>query len=83
MANILSELKFTRSHLAFYERKVSFSLISPIIFSLGLIYLLSSLHRFFQVFDNKTLFSSSGKISSVTLFDVKHIAPESTKYVLE
>ncbi len=30
--NILSMLKFAGSHLAFYERKVSFSLISPIIF---------------------------------------------------
>ncbi len=30
--NILSTLKFTGSHLAFYEWKVSFSLISPIIF---------------------------------------------------
>jgi hypothetical protein len=35
MLNILSPLKFTGSHLAFYEWKVSFSLISLIIFSLG------------------------------------------------
>ncbi len=33
--NILSALKFTGSHLAFYDWKVNFSLISPIIFSLG------------------------------------------------
>ncbi len=33
--NILSVLKFVGSHLVFYEWKVSFSLISPIIFSLG------------------------------------------------
>ncbi len=32
MLNILSMLKFTGSHLAFYEWKVSFYLISPIIF---------------------------------------------------
>ncbi len=31
--NILRALKFVGSHLAFYEWKVSFSLISPIIFS--------------------------------------------------
>ncbi len=33
--NVLSALKFAGSHLAFYERKVSFSLISRRIFSLG------------------------------------------------
>ncbi len=33
--NILSALKFTGSHLALYDWQVSFSLISPIIFSLG------------------------------------------------
>ncbi len=33
--NILSALKFAGSHLALYEWKVSFSLISPRIFSLG------------------------------------------------
>ncbi len=33
--NILRALKFAGSHLAFYEWKVSFRLISPIIFSLG------------------------------------------------
>jgi hypothetical protein len=33
--NILSALKFTGSHLAFYDSKVSFSLISPINSSLG------------------------------------------------
>ncbi len=32
MLNILSTLKFTGSNLTFYEWKVSFSLISPIIF---------------------------------------------------
>ncbi len=32
--NILSVLKLRGSHLAFYERKVSFSLISLMIFSL-------------------------------------------------
>ncbi len=33
--NILSALTFTGSHFAFYDWKVSFSPISPIIFSLG------------------------------------------------
>ncbi len=33
MLNILSALKFAGSYLAFYEWKVSFSLISPMIFS--------------------------------------------------
>ncbi len=33
--NILNALKFKGSHLGFYEWKASFSLISPIIFSLG------------------------------------------------
>ncbi len=35
MLNILCVLKFSRSHLAFYEWKVSFSLISLRIFLLG------------------------------------------------
>ncbi len=35
MLNILSALKCAGSYLAFHEWKVSFSLISPIIFSLG------------------------------------------------
>ncbi len=35
MLNILSMLKFTGLRLAFYDWKVSFSLISPISFSLG------------------------------------------------
>jgi hypothetical protein len=34
MLNILSALKFAGSHLAFYEWKVSFSLISPMILTL-------------------------------------------------
>jgi hypothetical protein len=51
MLNILSVLKFKGSHLAFYECKVSFSLISPIIFSLGSQLVLLSLEAFILNFD--------------------------------
>jgi hypothetical protein len=57
--NNLSALKFMRSHFAFYEWKVGFSLISPIIFSLGM-----TLWQ--QVNQQKTLIERTANIHGIT-----------------